>query len=307
MDPYNRDGRYGNRQPQGTGFGGRLLIALAIALVGLFMYWNQVQVNPVTGEKQHVAISPEQEIRLGLESAPQMAHEMGGEVPASDPRAKEVLAMGEYLVSHTAAAKSPWKFNFHLLADDQTVNAFALPGGQIFITLGLYKRLQNEAQLAGVLSHEMGHVIERHSAQQMAKNQLGQLMVVAVGTAASDYSQNQSNPAMIAALVNQMIQLRYSRGDETEADKWGLMLMTQAGYNPQAMVDVMEILKKAGGGGRGPAMFATHPDPDLRIEQINAYLKTHPPGKDLKEGEALPQGGLSNQEDPFRGLFWRFP
>jgi len=293
MDPYNRDGGYGNR-PQGSGIGGRLLVALAIAAVGLFMYWNQVQVNPVTGEKQHVAISPEQEIRLGLESAPQMSQEMGGEVPETDPRAREVQEMGNYLVTHTKAANSPWKFKFHLLADDQTVNAFALPGGQIFITLGLYKRLQSEAQLAGVLSHEMGHVIERHSAQQMAKNQLGQLMVVAVGTAASDNGMSRtSSPAMIAALVNQMIQLRYSRGDESEADRWGLMLMTQSGYDPRAMVEVMQILKEATGkgDGRAPEMFATHPDPDLRIKQIEEYLKTHPPGKDLKEGNALPQGG----------------
>lgn len=305
MDPYNRDGRYGNR-PQGSGFSGRLLIALAIAAVGLFMYWSQVQVNPVTGEKQHVAISPEQEIRLGIESAPQMSREMGGEVSSSDPRAKEVEAMGNDLVQHSDASKSPWKFDFHLLADDQTVNAFALPGGQIFITLGLYKQLKTEAQLAGVLSHEMGHVIERHSAQQMAKNQLGQLMVVAVGAAATDSSTGQSNPAMIAAVVNQIIQLRYSRGDESEADQWGLKLMTEAGYTPYAMIEVMQILKKAGGGGgRGPEMFATHPDPDLRIKQIQEFLKAHPPSKTLTEGKAIPQGESSlRSDDPFKGIFW---
>lgn len=304
MDPYNRDGRYGSRPPPRSGFGGRILIALAIAAVGLFMYWNQVQVNPVTGEKQHVAISPEQEITLGIETAPQMSRQMGGELPASDPRTKEVVAMGEYLVEHSDAKKSPWKFDFHLLADDQTVNAFALPGGQIFITEGLYKKLQTEGQLAGVLSHEMGHVIQRHSAQQMAKSQLGQFMIFAVGTAASDQGGINNNSAMIAAMVNQMIQLRYSRGDETEADQWGLKLMTQSGYNPYAMIEVMEILKKAGGGGRGPEMFATHPDPDLRIEQIKEYLKSHPPSKDLKEGDPLPSYSSSqetfNLEDLFR-------
>lgn len=296
MNPYDRDP---NTSRRGGGFSGRLLIGVAIALIGLFMYWSRSEVNPITGEKQFVAISPAQEVRLGLESAPQMAREMGGEVPASDPRAQEVQKMGQYLVDHTDAKKSPWKFQFHLLADEKTVNAFALPGGQIFITLGLLNDLQTEAQLAGVLAHEMGHVIERHSAQQMAKNQLGQMLVVAVGTAASDDQGGTSNsPAMIAAIVNQMIQLRYSRGDESQADTWGIKLMSQVGYDPRAMIQVMEILKKATGRGGQPEMLQTHPNPDLRIQQINEYLKTHPPAKDLSEGKDLRD--IYGSSRPFR-------
>src|SRR5262249_13816463 len=144
------------------------------------------------------------------------------------------------LVDNTVAHQSPWKFNFHLLADTHTINAFALPGGQIFITMGLLNELQTEAQLAGVLAHEMGHVIERHSAQQMSTSQLGQILTMAVGTAAG----NQSNSAyQIAAVVNQAMQLKYSRGDELEADTWGLKLMATAGFDPRAMVDVMKVLK----------------------------------------------------------------
>jgi predicted Zn-dependent protease len=215
---------------------------------------------------------------------------MGGELPASDPRVQEVQKMGNLLVNDTKAKKSPWKFVFHVLADKDTVNAFALPGGQVFITLGLLNQLQNEAQLAGVIGHEMGHVIERHTAQQMSKSQLGQFFIVAVGAAASDsegYGTNNS-AAMIAGMVNQMIQLRYSRGDESEADVWGLKLMSQAGYNPYEMIKVMEILKSASGDkGHGPSFFQTHPDPDLRIEQIKAYLKAHPPQLNLQNGKSL--------------------
>lgn len=274
-------------QGQGTGIGGRLIIALIIAFIGWMVYMSQVEENPVTGEKQHVSISPAQEIKLGLESAPGMAKEMGGEVPSSDPRAQEVEKMGQFLVANTVAKKSPWQFKFHLLADAKTVNAFALPGGQIFITLGLLDKLQTEAQLAGVLSHEMGHVIERHTAEQMAKNQLGQSLVIAVGTAASDRS---SSPYMVAAVVNQMMQLRYSRVDESEADIWGLKLMTEAGYNPRSMIEVMKILKQASQGGNRIEMFQTHPNPDLRIAQIQEYLAKNPPaiqklsdGRNLKE------------------------
>lgn len=278
-----------DQNPQGPGrsIRGRLIGALIIAALGLFMYYSQVQENPVTGERQHISLTTDQEIRLGLESAPEMAKEMGGELPDNDPRTIKVINMGNKLLSTPQAKKSPWQFKFHLLADDHTVNAFALPGGQVFITLGLYDKLQTEAQLAGVLGHEMGHVIERHSAQQMAKSQLGQMLVVAVGTGASDDRQSGSSAMMVAALVNQMFQLRYSRQDESQADIWGLKLMEEVGYDPRAMIQVMEILKAAGGKGHSIEMFQTHPNPDLRIEQIKEYLKNNPPDPSLSEGNPL--------------------
>lgn len=278
--------------PRRGGMGGRWIIAVIIALVGWFMYMSQIQENPMTGERQHVAYSPDQEIRLGLESAPQMSHEMGGEVSATDPHAIEVKKMGNYLVANTDAKKSPWKFQFHLLADDKTVNAFALPGGQIFITMGLLKQLQTEAQLAGVLGHEMGHVIERHTAQQMSKGELGKWLIMAVGAAATDPNNPSSaqHPVMIASLVNQMLQLRYSRHDESQADTWGLKIMEQVGFDPRAMIEVMKILKASSGkdgSGRSLEIFQTHPNPDLRIEQIETYLKENPPPSNLGEGKKL--------------------
>jgi predicted Zn-dependent protease len=286
------DNRFENRTPPRGGFGGRILIAVVIVLMGFFTYWNQIEENPVTHERQHVALTPSEEIRLGLESAPQMARQMGGELPESDPRTQAVNRIGQLIVNRTAAKQSPWKFRFHLLADNKTINAFALPGGQVFITLGLYNKLKTEAQLAGVLSHEMGHVIQRHSAQQMAKSQLGKLLVVAVGTAASSDPQSGSpslyDPTMIATLVNQMVQLRYSRHDESEADTWGLMLMTEVGFDPRAMIQVMEILKAASGSGQSMELFQTHPNPDLRIQQIKAYLEKHPPAAGLSQGKPLP-------------------
>lgn len=304
MNPY---GNTPSSPNPGRGIGVRLFIALAIALVGWFMYMNQVEENPVTGIKQHVAISPDQEIRLGLESAPAMSREMGGEVPSSDPRAQVVQYLGNFLVKNTIANKSPWQFHFHLLADDDTVNAFALPGGQIFITLGLLNKLQTEAQLAGVLSHEMGHVIERHTAEQMAKNQLGQIMVMAVGTAASEQSQS---PYMIAAFVNQMIQLRYGRQDETEADEWGIKLMSQAGFNPLAMIEVMKVLKAASKGGQSLEIFQTHPNPDLRMEQIKEYLANHQMPANLTEGRRLQDmyrtSGHNSTSDAEQLEFWPF-
>jgi predicted Zn-dependent protease len=278
-----------NKVSRGNPYG-RWMLALAIALIGFFMFWHQSEINPVTGEKQHVSMSPDQEVSLGLQSAPEMAREMGGSVRANDPRLKVVEEVGALLVKQIDAQKSPWKFQFHLLADAETVNAFALPGGQIFITLGLYNELKTEAQLAGVLGHEMGHVIERHTAQQMAKSQLGQFLVIAVGTGASDYAnQNgQSSPMVIASMVNHMFQLRYSRGDESASDVWGLKLLEKAGLDPRAMISVMEVLKAASEGSpKAQEIFQTHPNPDLRIEQVEIYLKDNPPKGNLTEGRSL--------------------
>lgn len=277
------NGRGWSRRPSGgggRGLSGRLVIGVVIAIIGVISYLNHTEVNPVTGEKQRVAMSTDQEMALGLQAAPKMANEMGGAIdPAADPRAATVLQIGQRLVGRSDAARSPYVQNFHfyLLGDRQTVNAFALPGGQVFITAALFDRLENEAQLAGVLGHEIGHVIGRHGAEHMATGQLGQMLVTAVGIGTSDRDNGQM-AAMAAIMANQMLQLKYSRGDELEADSLGLKYMEQAGFDPSTMRKVMEILKAASGAhGRGPNIMATHPDPDTRIAQIEKYLREHFP------------------------------
>ena len=274
-----------------------------VALIGVVIYMNQTQVNPVTGEKQHVAMTVDQEKALGLEAAPQMARKMGGDVDASeDPRAALVDEVGRRIVQNSEAKKSPYvdNFHFHLLRDPKTVNAFALPGGQVFITEGLLDRLENEAQLAGVLGHEIGHVINRHSAQQMAKGQLGQILTVAVGVGASGGDDRGRNAQIVAAMVNQMGQLKFSRSDESEADHYGLKYMAEAGYDPSAMLDVMNILKKAGGGRNPPEILATHPLPDTRLKEIRDQLKkSYPDGipPTLTKGRTLQASSRARLDD----------
>jgi len=268
----------------------RLTIALVIAVVGIIAYMSRTEVNPVTGEKQHVALSVDQEKVLGLEAAPEMASKMGGEVDPSDPKARMVQEVGQRVVAKSNAASSPYagNFQFHLLADPETINAFALPGGQIFITRGLYDKLRDEAELAGVLGHEVGHVIHRHSAEQMAKGQLGAVLSQAVGVAASDGSDGGQHAAMIAAMVNQMVQMKYGRGDESESDRYGIDAMAEAGYDPKAMLEVMEILKQASGGARQPEWLSSHPLPETRIVEIQEYLRQKGAGGgSVSEGRPL--------------------
>jgi predicted Zn-dependent protease len=290
---------YGSSRPR---IPAQLILAAIIAVIGIAGYMMHTQVNPVTGKRQHIALSVDEEKELGLEAAPRMAQQMGGAVPSDDPRARLVAEVGRRLVRETEANRSPYADNFHfvLLEDPETVNAFALPGGQVFITLGLLRRLDTEAQLAGVLGHEIGHVINRHSAQQMAKGQLGQVLTTAVGVGASDSRGRGREAAIAAAMVNQMMQLRYSRSDESESDDYGLKIMAQAGYDPRAMLDVMLVLKQASKGGRGPEFLATHPLPETRLEAIRAALaEAYSSGvpSDLTEGSALRNGQRVGRAD----------
>jgi predicted Zn-dependent protease len=289
----------GGGSSRGGGLPVRWLIAGAIALFGIIGYYTKTQVNPVTGEKQRVAMTVDQEKALGLEAAPQMASKMGGVLnPKTDPDARIVAEVGHKLVRQTEASGSPYvgNFNFYLLDDNKTINAFALPGGQIFITRARYDKLKDEAELAGVLGHEVGHVIHRHSAEHMAKGQLGQMLVGAVAVGASDDQRKGAMTAAAAAMANQMLQLRYGRQDESESDSYGLKLMAQAGFDPRGMLEVMQVLKQAGGGGRQPEFMLSHPLPENRLEEIRQIIAQQYPngvppsltrGRELRGDAAL--------------------
>ena len=252
---------------------GRLLIGVGMAIIALFGYYASREVNPITGKTQSVALSQEQEVVLGLQSAPQMAQEFGGPDPDLSLQS-DLEEIGRRLVREAKVANTPYRFQFKVLRDRQTVNAFALPGGPIFITRALLDRLENEAQLAGVLGHEVGHVIGRHSAEQIAKTQLGQGLVGAVGVATSDEHGTSQGAQQMAAFVAQMTLMKYGREHELESDALGVQIMSDAGYDPRALINVMTILAKGSGGGRQPEFFSTHPDPGNRQERIRHEIAT---------------------------------
>ncbi|QCR21673.1 M48 family metalloprotease [Pontibacter sp. SGAir0037] len=255
----------------------KFLAALLIAAVSLVSYWCNRQENEFTGETQHVDMTVEQEIALGLQAAPEMASQYGGMHPDQEAAA-EVKAIGQRLVKSTKASQTPYQFDFHLLADESTVNAFALPGGQIFITAGLLKRLNSEAQLAGVLGHEIGHVVARHSAEQLAKAKLTQGLTGAAAIATYDPDNPSSRSgAIVAAMIGQLMNMRYGRQDELESDRLAVQLTGASGYDPRAMVEVMRILEEASGGSRGPEFTQTHPNPGNRIAEIEQAIQQEYP------------------------------
>jgi len=252
---------------------GRLIIAALIALFALISYFGKTSLNPITGEKQRVAMTPEQEVAIGLKAAPEMAAQMGGLSQNAKARAL-VERVGAKLVRESFAAKSPYKFSFHVLADRRTVNAFALPGGPIFITEGLLGQLRTEGELAGVLGHEIGHVIARHSSERLAKQQLTQGLISAVVVGSGDYTS-----AQIAQVAGNMINMRYGREDELESDALGMQIAFETGYDPRSMGGVMEVLAKASGGSKQPEFASTHPAPENRQARIKEQIaKRFPSG-----------------------------
>jgi beta-barrel assembly-enhancing protease len=265
--------RYPTATRRGSSCSGRLIMAAIIAGVSLLSYFGSRQDNAVTGETQYIGITVEQEIALGLQAAPQMADEFGGLDP--DESAQAIVdQIGNSVVQSSPARQTPYEYDFHLLEDPQTINAFALPGGQIFITRALFDRLETEGELAGVLGHEIGHVVARHSAEHIAKAQLTEGLTGAAVLATYDPNNPASaNSAQIAALIGQLINLKFGRDDELEADALGVCFMNDTGYDPNEMVNVMQILEAASQGNAPPEFFSTHPSPQNRIARIQEAIQ----------------------------------
>lgn len=240
----------------------RIFIGLAIVAFAYIQRCSSKEENPYTGRVQTIGMTTEQEIAIGLQSAPQIAQQHGGLYP--DERLQALVdAVGKRLVDNSIARETPYQYDFHLLADDRTINAFALPGGQIFITYALFSKL-NEAQLAGVLGHEIGHVIGRHSAERIAESQFWKTLSMGASVGA--------DMGEVVAGIGQNTLLGNGRDDELESDELGVLLMMRANYDPEEMVRVMEILKEAAGPNRVPEFQSTHPDPENRIQRIREAI-----------------------------------
>lgn len=244
----------------------RILIGLAIVTFAFFKKCNNKTLNEYTNRVQNINMTTDQEIAIGLQNGPEMAKQHGGLYP--DQKLQNYVDnVGNKLITNTMARQSPYKYEFHLLADPNAINAFALPGGQIFITYALYSQLQNEDQLAGVLGHEIGHVLGRHSAERIAEHEFWKTI-----------STGASVGVDAGGLVNgigQNVLLGNGRDDELESDKLGVLFMINSGYNPQEMIGVMQILKNAAGPNRTPEFQSTHPDPDNRIEKIQEAIEEY--------------------------------
>jgi predicted Zn-dependent protease len=276
---------YGRRQYAGgrprSSLKMRLIIAAVLVVFALVSYYGRpADENQITGESQRVAFNEEaDEVRMGLQAAPEMAAQFGGIDPDQQARAR-VNEIGERLLQalddslEPGGRRNPYRdaFEFTLLGDTQTVNAFALPGGKVFITRALYDGLATDGQLAGVLAHEVGHVIERHGNERIAQSQFFQGLAAAGGVAGGD-----AQSAQIASELAKLAQMKYGREDELQSDQWGVRLTALAGYDPRAMIGVMEVLDRASQGQSPPEFLSTHPKPANRVKYIKDLIASEFP------------------------------
>lgn len=237
--------------------------------------------NPATGERAFTLYSWEDEKKMGAEAAAGLAEQFGGEVESAIPSGY-VVEVGMRLTEGVEEGVPELDWEFTLLNTD-VINAFALPGGKVFFTRGLAERLSDEAEMAGVLGHEIGHVTARHGNQRISK-QLGfnALLVgaaVAVGVSDSDSDVRKYGQVAVPGLAigGNLVLLKYGRDDESEADMLGMRYMERAGYDPSGQLRVMEVLEAASTGARPIEWLATHPFPETRIERISQILREQYP------------------------------
>ena len=241
--------------------------SLSAALVLILAAALACSVNPVTGRKEFMLYSENQEIELGKQTDAEVAATYG---VYDDPAlAAYVSKLGLALAAKTQRPSLPYRFT---VLDSPVVNAFAVPGGSVYVTRGILAMMSSEAELAAVLGHELGHVAARHSMSQMSKQQVAQIGL-AVGSA---ISRKFAQYAGLAGAGLQVLFLKYSRDDENQSDGLGVDYARAAGYDPADMAVTFTALQKMGdlsGGSTLPGFLSTHPLTPDRIAHVRSLLK----------------------------------
>ncbi len=256
--------------------------------------------NPVTGRRQFSLVSQRDEIEIGQQGAQDVRQTIG---LLPNPQVQEYVAqVGKSLAAKTERPNLPWSFE---VLDDPAVNAFALPGGPIFLTRGILTHMNSEAELAAVLGHEIGHVTARHTAGQLTRTQLAQLGLGLGMVLSPDLAKY----GELASAGMGLLLLKYGRDAETQADELGLRYMLNERYDARAMVDLFQMLSRVSAkeGGRLPTWLSTHPNPGDRLKETQQRLAgLHVDFSPLREDRArylrllqdMPYG-----ENPRQGFF----
>ena len=238
----------------------RRKLLVSLILTGIFA--AGCALNPVTGRRELMLLSESQDLELGKKYAPEVEKELGGRLNNQTIQ-NYINSVGQKVarISH----RPDIEFHYGAVNDD-SINAVALPGGYIFITRGMLEQLSSEAQLASVLAHETVHVTARHSAAAMSQ-QIG----IDILLSAVIKENTPQAAATVAQLGSQLVNLKYSRDDEYEADIYGMDYLVKAGYESQGMIEMMEILEGQN-SVRPFEFFSTHPNPDNRKEKLLRHI-----------------------------------
>lgn len=249
-----------------------LAVVLAMILAGPWSLLDAVTGAPELPNPGDVSVSKQEQEKLGLKVAGEVYQQMPI-LPDSDPVTQYVQQLGRRLQG-VIPQQYNWPYQFHVVQQKE-INAFALPGGPIFVNLGTIDSAANEAQLAGVMGHEMAHIYMQHSIKQMKKNQvpsaiagLGQILGQMIGGLGG----------AIASIGGQLgggiLSMKYSRADEAQADSVGAIIAYKAGYDPRQMAVFFQTLEKQGGGG--PQFLSDHPNPGNRYEAVSQEVQNWP-------------------------------
>jgi predicted Zn-dependent protease len=273
--------------------------ALVTSLAAAALLAPACVVNPATGKKQISLVGEKDEVEIGRQADREVVASIG---LYDDAQAQAYVSrLGKKLAAASERPNLPWSFK---VVDDPAVNAFALPGGFIYVTRGLMTHLQSEAELVAVMGHEIGHVTARHGADQMTKAQLAN-----IGLGVGAILSGRGDIAGLASQGVQLLFLKYGRDDERQADDLGLRYLVHAGYDPRPMVEVFDTLERVSateGGGRVPTWLATHPAPGDRrswAQKKIAELGRDPAGEVGREPYLQVVDGMVYGPNPKNGYF----
>lgn len=242
----------------------RINISFKIALLfATVLVVISCAINPVTGKRQLMLMSEAQEVAMGQEYDPQVIQTFGLYNNANLQTFVQGKGTELGIISHRP------KLEYHVkVLDSPVVNAFAVPGGYIYLTRGILAQLNNEAELVGIVGHEMGHITARHSVSQQSKQQLGQLLLIGGMIASEKFAEY----AQYALQGMQLLFLKFSRDDEREADRLGVEYSSKISYDAHKMADFFQVLNKmnmASSQGGVPTFLSTHPDPGDRYNSVH--------------------------------------
>jgi beta-barrel assembly-enhancing protease len=232
------------------------------------------QSGPQLPDPGNAPISRDQQVQLGFQAASEVYKQMPV-LPDNSPETRYIRQIGQRLAA-TIPQEYSWPFEFHTIAEKE-INAFALPGGPMFVNVGSITAAANEAELAGVMAHEMAHVYMQHSAKQIQKQQTTQIFAGILGAVLGARGGALGQLAQAGVQIGAgTLMMKYSRGDESQADAVGTMILYRAGYNPRALADFFQKLEEEG-GGRGPQFLSDHPNPGNREQAILKEIQSWPP------------------------------
>lgn len=246
-----------------------LFLSLLIALPG----WGVTTTQPQLPDPGSAPMTKQQQEQLGQQAMAQVYQQMPV-LPDSSPVSQYVRQLGAKLVKVIPPQHS-WPYQFHVVQQKE-INAFALPGGPLFINVGTIQAADNEAELVGVMAHEMSHVYMQHSAKQVKQNTVPSILAALGGVLGQVIGGTGGAIAQMGGQIGGgLLSMKYSRKDEAQADQVGAIIMYKAGYNPKAMADFFTKLEKM--GGSGPQLLSDHPNPGNREQAIQTEIQNWPP------------------------------